>query len=111
MLNGADEVQGIVSGKLALRCAVPEIDSMKNRKVNRNLTNLNRVVLLHGPPGSGKTSLCQVNSHSLFSKWFSEGGKLVMQMFNSEREIISDDSCFIILLIDEVESLSRSVEL
>ncbi|GAB6033775.1 Pachytene checkpoint protein 2 [Chamberlinius hualienensis] len=100
-----------------------------DRKVNRNLINLNRVVLLHGPPGSGKTSLCralaqklsirlsdryrfgqliEVNSHSLFSKWFSESGKLVMQMFNSVREIISDDSCFIILLIDEVESLSRS---
>ncbi|GAB6027373.1 hypothetical protein CHUAL_001649 [Chamberlinius hualienensis] len=30
MLYGADEVQGIVSGKLALRYAVPEIDSMKS---------------------------------------------------------------------------------
>ncbi len=63
-----------------------------------------RIILLHGPPGTGKTSLCralahklairlshryrygqliEVNSHSLFSKWFSESGKLVQRMFEA----------------------------
>ncbi|XP_026470288.1 pachytene checkpoint protein 2 homolog [Ctenocephalides felis] len=100
-----------------------------DKNVDSNIITWNRVVLLHGPPGTGKTSLCkalaqklsirmsdrythgqliEINSHSLFSKWFSESGKLVMKMFRKIREMINDPQALVCVLIDEVESLTHA---
>ncbi|KAJ4472279.1 P-loop containing nucleoside triphosphate hydrolase protein [Lentinula aciculospora] len=97
--------------------------------VDFNLVSWNRVVLLHGPPGTGKTSLCralaqklsirlsqrysharllEINSHSLFSKWFSESGKLVQRLFSSISELADEEDAFLVVLIDEVESLTAA---
>ncbi|KAK0498536.1 P-loop containing nucleoside triphosphate hydrolase protein [Armillaria luteobubalina] len=97
--------------------------------VNFNLVSWNRVVLLHGPPGTGKTSLCralaqklsirlshrytnarllEINAHSLFSKWFSESGKLVQRLFTSITELAEEEDAFLVVLIDEVESLTAA---
>ncbi|KAI9032270.1 pachytene checkpoint protein 2 [Hyaloraphidium curvatum] len=100
-----------------------------DRLVDPNIVSFNRVILLHGPPGSGKTSLCkalaqklsvrlssryaygklvEINSHSLFSKWFSESGKLVQKLFQSITELLDDEESFVCVLIDEVESLAAA---
>ena len=74
-------------------------------KVNTTIISWNRMVLLYGPPGTGKTTLCkalsqkvfirnelyfahggslvEINSHSLFSKWFSESGMLYLHIIYS----------------------------
>ncbi|KAF9928718.1 Pachytene checkpoint protein 2 [Linnemannia zychae] len=87
-----------------------------DRNVNPHLVSWNRVVLLHGPPGTGKTSLCRGLaqtlgirlSKSLFSKWFSESGKLVQRMFDQIWRMVDDDETFVCVLIDEVESLAAA---
>lgn len=50
----------------------------------------------------------EINSHSLFSKWFSESGKLVMKLFSHISEIADDEDCLVVVLIDEVESITTA---
>eukprot|EP01062_Namystynia_karyoxenos_P036668 TRINITY_DN2671_c0_g1_i1.p1 TRINITY_DN2671_c0_g1~~TRINITY_DN2671_c0_g1_i1.p1 ORF type:complete len:571 (+),score=208.94 TRINITY_DN2671_c0_g1_i1:110-1822(+) len=103
---------------------------LSDKGVDRSLIAWNNVLLFYGPPGTGKTSICkalaqklairlrkrysagaqliEVNTHSLFSKYYSESGKLVMKLFAHIREIAEDANTLVFLLIDEVESLAAA---
>ena len=48
---------------------------------------------------SGGGILVEINAHSLFSKWFSESGKLVMKMFQHITELVEEEDVFVALLI------------
>ncbi|KHJ94242.1 ATPase, AAA family [Oesophagostomum dentatum] len=102
---------------------------LSDKGADMKVINVNRLIILLGPPGTGKTTLCrgvaqhlsirlnsrfstsamvEINSHSLFSKWFSESGKLVLKMFDQIDEMAEDGKCLVFVLIDEVESLGMS---
>ncbi|MCJ1313409.1 hypothetical protein MMC25_007087 [Agyrium rufum] len=87
----------------------------------------NRLILLWGPPGTGKTSLAkalaqklsirlgkvykkatliEIGAHTLYSKYFGESGNMVSRLFESiERQLDNKPSHFVFILIDEIESL------
>jgi SpoVK/Ycf46/Vps4 family AAA+-type ATPase len=53
--------------------------------------------------------ILEIHSHSLFSKWFSESGKLVSRLFDRIREMVEDDpDALVCVLVDEVESLAAA---
>jgi len=90
----------------------------------------NRLILLSGPSGTGKTTLCQalaqklsirlnrnysstsliqINAATLLSKFFSESAKHIFQVFTAIlTHCTSSPKHFTIVLIDEIESLASS---
>lgn len=105
--------------------------AIESHGVDTRLFGLNKLVLLHGPPGSGKTSLCkalaqkiairsanlssraidvkliEVDCNSLFSKWFSESGRLMKGLFEEVRRLASVATNFICILIGSKQDGSR----
>lgn len=90
------------------------------------------LILLTGPPGTGKTSLCQglaqkisirlnsvykrtsliqIKAAALLSKYYSESAKQVDKIFTGLQQMCEDDpEEFICVLIDEVETIAVTRE-
>jgi SpoVK/Ycf46/Vps4 family AAA+-type ATPase len=76
-----------------------------------------RGILLHGPPGCGKTLLAaaaaaeidgyfiNVDAASMMSKWLGEAEKNTSKLFNMARNLTESEGVPVLLFIDEIDSL------
>ncbi|PYI03822.1 pachytene checkpoint component Pch2 [Aspergillus sclerotiicarbonarius CBS 121057] len=102
--------------------------SFSARRLDKWTINWNRLILIWGPPGTGKTSFCrglaqklairlgkhypqsklfEINAHSLGSKFFGESGKLVNRMFESMELLLeAEEDTFVCVFMDEIETLA-----
>ncbi|BFZ57827.1 hypothetical protein PYCC9005_004881 [Savitreella phatthalungensis] len=110
-----------------LQRLVESIMVFSDVNVDEQIISCNRLILFHGSPGSGKTSLCRALAHkcatrfsgsfarcllveanacNLFSRWFSESSKLMDQLFDKVLELSADTETLVCVMLDEVESIS-----
>ncbi|KAK0334819.1 hypothetical protein LTR91_024996 [Friedmanniomyces endolithicus] len=114
-----------------LRYLVRMIGMMRQPGLTLATFNWNRLCLLHGPPGSGKSTLCralaqklsirlgqtfpratliELNTSSMLSKYFGESGKLISATFERIYAAAQDPGALICVVMDEVETIAGSRE-
>ncbi|PYH36850.1 putative pachytene checkpoint component Pch2 [Aspergillus neoniger CBS 115656] len=110
-----------------LLSAISRMVSFSAHKLDKWTINWNKLILIWGPPGTGKTSLCrglaqklairlgkdypqsklfEINAYSLGSKYFGESSRLVNGMFeNIETFLQEEEDTFVCVSMDEIETL------
>lgn len=112
-----------------LRYLVRMISMVSRPGLNLSTFNWNRLCLLHGPPGSGKSTLCRalaqklsirlgsvfersilvdINANAMLSKYFGESGKLIGTTFERVHKMAQDRKTLVCVVMDEVETIAGS---
>ena len=112
-----------------LRYLVRMTGMMRQPGLNMKTFNWNRLCLLHGPPGSGKSTLCralaqkvsirlggifpkaflvEINTNDMLSKYFGESGKLIGNAFSRIIDMATDRDCLVCVVMDEIETIAGS---